>query len=90
MDHIGTDSSWPWERIKKFSPTMIDGNENLAYNGEAPPRIIVLQLLEDAGIPGYGHRYNMLEAKWTHTACYIVRKPMQNTNWWIQEFGRKK
>ena len=90
MNHRGADGSWPWDRIKKYSPAMVFGNENLAYNGDAPPRIIVLQLLDDSGIPGYGHRYNLLEEEWTHTACFKVRKLTPNANWWIQEFGRKK
>ena len=90
IDHRGTDGTWPDERIKKFSPIMEDGNENLAMNGNAPVRIIVLQLLNDANINGYGHRYNMLDKKWTHVACYATRKPLMTTKWWIQDYGRIK
>jgi len=88
LNHQGRDGSWPYERIMKFSPKMVDGNENLAYNGNAPARIIVLQLLVDEGIPGYGHRYNMLGAGWTHVACYFTRPPLMKSRWWMQEFGK--
>ncbi len=90
VNHQGRDGSWPNERIMKFSPKMEDGNENLAYNGNAPVRIIVLQLLVDEGIPGYGHRYNMLNAKWTHVACYATRPPIMKSKWWIQNYGKIK
>ena len=65
------------------------GNENLALDGNAPVRIIVLQLLNDAGIPGYGHRYNLLDAQWTHVACYATRESLMTSKWWIQNFGVK-
>jgi hypothetical protein len=32
---------------------------------------MVLQLLIDAGIPGYGHRYNILDHLWTHVAAAL-------------------
>ena len=88
FDHIDTDGTWPWDRILKYSPMMEDGNETLAYNGEAPVSMIVMQLLNDAGIGGYGHRYNILDAKWTHVACYATRKPLMDSKWWIQDFGK--
>lgn len=90
FDHMGTDGSWPWDRILKYSPMMEDGNENLAMNGNAPVSVIVMQLLNDANINGYGHRYNLLDAKWTHVACYATRPPVMNTKWWIQDFGKIK
>jgi uncharacterized protein YkwD len=30
LGHQGSDGSWPWDRILKYSPQMITGNENLA------------------------------------------------------------
>ncbi|MES2431003.1 MAG: CAP domain-containing protein [Bacteroidota bacterium] len=90
IDHQGIDGSWPHERIMKFSPKMKDGSENLAYNSNASPRTIVLQLLVDEGIPGYGHRYNMLRDTWTHVACYYTRPPIMKSKWWMQEFGAIK
>jgi uncharacterized protein YkwD len=90
LGHMGSDGSWPWERIRKFSPLMIAGNENLAGRFPEPTaRDIVIQLLIDSGIPEYGHRHNMLDPKWTHVACYTsgLKGDMYQ---WIQEFGQKK
>ena len=91
VNHRGNDGSWPWDRIKKNSPRMEDGNENIAFNsGIATPGDIVLQLLIDSGISDYGHRYNMLNAQWTHVACYYTKKPGWSSKWWIQNFGKSK
>jgi uncharacterized protein YkwD len=45
--------------------------------------------LIDAGIPGYGHRYNLLNPQWTHVAC-TGEKYKGFMYWWIQNFGVKK
>lgn len=90
LGHMGSDGSWPWERILKYSPAMISGNENLAGRFPEPTaREIVIQLLIDSGIPDYGHRYNLLDPKWTHVACYTsgLKGEMYQ---WIQEFGQHK
>jgi hypothetical protein len=92
LTHHGRDGSWPQERVKKFSPKMKKGNENIAYNSNsnATVRIIVLQLLVDSGIPNYGHRYNTLNDAWTHIACYFTRPPIMKAKWWMQEYGAIK
>jgi uncharacterized protein YkwD len=90
LGHQGSDGSWPWERILKYSPNMVTGNENLAGRFPEPTaRDIVIQLLIDSGIPDYGHRYNLLDPQWTHVACYTsgLKGEMYQ---WIQEFGREK
>jgi len=89
LSHQGTDGSWPWERIKAANPSMRDGNENLAC-GPPVARAIVLQLLVDAGISDYGHRYNMLQPQWTHAACFMVKERIGGCTWWIQNFGARK
>lgn len=88
--HTGSDGSAPWDRITHFSPAMSFGNENIAGNsGRATPRDIVIQLLIDDGIPGYGHRYNLLNPQWTHVACsYEYYRGYMH--WWIQNFGIRK
>ena len=88
--HTGSDGSDPWDRIISFSPTMSFGNENIAGNSKKviTARDIVLQLLIDDGIPGYGHRYNLLDPAWTHIAC--KGELFKDTHWWIQNFGIKK
>lgn len=92
VTHNGTDGSWPWDRIKKFSPSMEDGNENIAMDGMfvINARSIVLLLLIDSGIGGYGHRYNLLNKNWTHAACYVIPAELIPGNWWIQDFGKKR
>ncbi len=90
LGHTGTDGSNPWDRILKFSPKMRFGNENIAGNSEnVRPRDIVIQLLVDSGIPGYGHRYNLLDPNWTHVGCK-TEKFKNWMNWWIQDFGKIK
>ena len=85
--HTGSKGDNPWDRIIKFSPKMSFGNENGA--GSSPKknaRETVIQLLMDCGIPGYGHRYNLLDKQWTHVACFSsgLKGGMYN---WIQNFG---
>ena len=90
LGHRGSDGSWPWDRIRKYSPMMITGNENLAGRYPEPTaRDIVIQLLVDAGIPEYGHRHNLLDPEWTHVACYTsgLKGEMYQ---WIQEFGQER
>jgi uncharacterized protein YkwD len=88
--HTGSDGSSPWDRITKFSPSMYFGNENIAGRGglSTTPRDFVIQLLVDSGIPGYGHRYNLLDPQWTYGACVI--KNFEGMDWCIQNFGVKK
>jgi uncharacterized protein YkwD len=90
IGHTGTDGSHPWDRITKFSPSMSFGNENIAGNSKDPitARDIVIQLLIDSGIPGYGHRYNLLDPAWTHVGCKT--ELFEGMHWWIQNFGIKK
>ena len=89
--HTGSDGSEPWDRIKLFSPSMGGANENIGGRygyASSTPRDMIIQLLIDAGIPGYGHRYNILNHLWTHVACSIEK--FKGTYWWIQEFGFKR
>jgi len=88
--HTGSDGSDPWDRITFFSPTMSFGNENIAGNSAyiVTARDIVIQLLVDSGIPGYGHRYNLLDPAWTYGAC--KHDLFKGMHWWIQNFGVKK
>ncbi len=90
LHHTGSDGSMPWDRITRFSPRMLTGNENIAGRYPTPsPREIVILLLVDSGIPGYGHRYNLLDKQWTHVACYAggLNNGMYR---WLQNFGAAK
>ena len=88
--HTGSDGSAPWDRIMKYSPSMSFGNENLAGRAGlvTSARSFVIQLLIDAGIPGYGHRENLLDPAWTHVACVMTH--YYEMYWCIQNFGVKK
>ena len=88
--HTGSDGSAPWDRIISFSPGMSFGNENIAGSSRkiVTARDIVIQLLVDDGIPGYGHRYNLLNPSWTHVAC--KEEIFRDMHWWIQDFGIRK
>lgn len=45
------------------------GIENIAGRSGFPTtEDMVLQLLMDSGIPGYGHRRNLLDLQWTRIA----------------------
>ncbi len=90
LGHTGTDGSEPWNRITHFSPSMETGNENIAGSSVSgsTARDILILLLIDSGIPGYGHRYNMLNPDWTHAACAAMYQ--KDMWWWIQNFGVKK
>lgn len=88
--HTGSKGDHPWDRITKFSPKMAFGNENGA--GSSPlknAKETVIQLLMDSGIPGYGHRYNLLDKQWTHVAC-IYAGMKEGMYQWIQNFGRMR
>ncbi len=90
--HTGSDGSLPWDRIKLFSPAMLNGGENIAGRwgyATSTPLDIILDLLIDAGIPGYGHRYNLLDPLWTHIACR-AEKFKGYQDWWVQQFGTMK
>lgn len=93
IDHLGTDGSWPNDRITKYAKEMETGNENIAGLTRSTPRAIVIQLLVDEGIEGYGHRYNMLDPQWTHCSCISVGKITKDAwamDYWIQNFGKIK
>lgn len=66
--HTGSDGSSPFSRISKFCPDL-SGNENIV-GGRKNARVLVIQLLIDAGISSRGHRYNMLNPNWEYVGCY--------------------
>lgn len=87
LGHYGSDGSTPFDRISRYAKNISDGNENIAGRFPEPtPREVVIMLLIDSGINGYGHRYNILNPKWTQVACYEggLHDGMYR---WLQEFG---
>ncbi len=63
LEHRGTDRSDPGRRANRHGRWMQGMAENIAY-GDNPARDVVIQLLVDDGVPGRGHRNNMLDAGW--------------------------
>lgn len=86
-DHVGTDGSYPWDRVKRECPNMTDGNENLV-GGPSAVRDAVILLLVDDGIPNRGHRRTLLQKDWKYVACYKIGKVGSMPNCWVQKFGK--
>ena len=86
--HVGSDGSYPWDRIVKFAPDLSDGNENLV-GGPYEIRQAVLLLLVDSGIPDRGHRKTLLNPHWSYIACHELGQIGTMPNCWIQNFGKK-
>ncbi len=85
-DHIGSDGKWPWDRVRRECPDMIDGNENLV-GGPDNIRESVVILLLDEGIPNRGHRKTLLRSDWEYVACYKIGTVGSMPNCWVQKFG---
>ncbi len=86
-NHIGTDGSWPWDRVTRACLNFQDGNENLVGGPETVREAVIL-LLIDHGIPGRGHRNNLLNPHWTHVVCHHVGTVGSMPNVWVQKFGK--
>ncbi len=86
-NHIGTNGSWPWDRVKKSCPDFHDGNENLVGGPETVRNAVIL-LLIDHGIATKGHRENLLNPYWTHVVCHKVGDLGTMPNVWVQKFGQ--
>lgn len=81
MDHMGSDGSWPWDRLKKTC-NVEDGNENLAGTSQGV-RAAVIDLLLDDGISSRGHRYNMLNPQWNQVGCFAYVK--EKNQWYTMK-----
>jgi uncharacterized protein YkwD len=58
--HTGKDGSTASERINRYGKWDIAAGENIDY-GNGSPRMIVVSLLVDDGVPSRGHRRNLLD-----------------------------
>ena len=86
VDHVGTDGSYPWDRVLRGCPELTDGNENLV-GGPSTVRESVMILLIDDGIPNRGHRKTMLQKEWQYVACYKIGKVGMMPNSWVQKYA---
>ncbi len=86
LTHQGADDSWPWDRIKKEDAQLQNGGENLV-GGVDNVSDSVMALLVDSGIPGRGHRKNILNPSWKYVACYHVGQVSDMPDYWVQLFA---
>lgn len=86
-NHVGSDGSYPWNRVRRECPGMSDGNENLV-GGPSNVREAVMMLLVDDGISTRGHRRNLLDPSWRYVACYKIGQVGDMPNSWVQNFGK--
>ncbi len=84
--HVGSDGSYPWDRVIKECPQMREGGENIV-GGPDNVRDAVILLLIDQGIADRGHRRTLLNKDWKYVACYKVGKVGSMPNSWVQNFG---
>lgn len=85
-DHVGSDGSWPWTRVRRSCPDLTDGNENLVGGPESVRESVIILLIDD-GIPTRGHRKTLLNSDWKYVACHKIGKVGFMPNCWVQKFG---
>lgn len=84
--HMGSDNSWPWDRVLRECPSLSDGNENLVGGPDNIRRSVMLLLVDD-GIPNRGHRKTLLNPAWKYVGCYKVGTVNNMPNCWVQNFA---
>ena len=85
--HVGSDGSYPWDRVLRECPQLTDGNENLVA-GPDNVRDAVIMLLIDDNIQGRGHRRTLMEPKWRYNANYKIGQVGRFPNSWVQKFAQ--
>jgi uncharacterized protein YkwD len=86
FSHTGSDGSDPWDRILRKCTQYRSGNENGVGGASDDPRVHVINLLLDSGVPSRGHRRNILDANWKYGACFRYDDATYK-NFWIQNFA---
>ncbi len=86
-DHVGTDGSYPWDRVRRECPFMTDGQENLVA-GPNNVRDCIIILLLDKNVTNRVHRRTILKKDWKYVACYNIGQRGLLKSDWIQKFGK--
>ncbi|MDX9882530.1 MAG: CAP domain-containing protein [Prolixibacteraceae bacterium] len=74
IGHFGKDSSKPVDRIERYGNWDVSAAENIAY-GIDDARKVVISLLIDDGVPGRGHRTNLLNPSFTVVGISLGNHP---------------
>lgn len=77
LGHTGGDGSNPFDRMKRYGAWKKTAAENIDY-GNNTARWIVLSLLIDDGVPGRGHRKNLLNGAFTEIGVAYGSHPYYN------------
>ncbi|MEO1053351.1 MAG: CAP domain-containing protein [Bacteroidota bacterium] len=85
FSHTGSDKSQPRGRILDQCADLKSGSEN-GCGGSRSPRESVISLLIDDGISSRGHRYNIINKKWTYVGCFQY-DDVKYGYYWVQNFG---
>lgn len=70
--HTGSDGSQPQDRIEKYGEWEVTCGENIDF-GNTDPKDIVCALMVDDGVPGRGHRHNIMTPEFL--VCGIATGP---------------
>lgn len=76
--HRGSDGTDPFDRMRRYGAYEGWAGENIAY-GESAARRIVIGLLIDDGVPGRGHRKNILNPDFSVVGVAHARHPSIRT-----------
>jgi LysM repeat protein/uncharacterized protein YkwD len=86
-EHIGSDGSWPWDRVTNSCPSFKDGSENLLEE-KTDPREAILHMLIDEGNVYRPNRKNLLRGDWTGIGVYRVGEVGGLPDNWVITFGK--
>ncbi|MCB0662331.1 MAG: LysM peptidoglycan-binding domain-containing protein [Saprospiraceae bacterium] len=86
-EHIGSDGSWPWDRVTKTCGNFKDGSENL-LSEVVDPRAAILKMLVDADNTYRPNRKNLLREDWRSIGVFKIGNVGGVDNHWVITFGK--
>ncbi len=84
--HLGSDGTYPWDRIMEEDETLTEGDENIV-EGYMTVRGALIHLLIDAGTGHRGHRKTILGADWQYIGVREIPKAGSLNHLWVQNFA---